>query len=905
MRHLISRVFGSQRTRRLASYRARLPAINARSEEFAAADDERLRAAYRELRGKCEQGAPPLSLLPEAFAIVREAAWRTLRMRHFDAQLLGGMALFDGNIAEMKTGEGKTLAATLPVCLEALTGQGVHVVTVNSYLARRDAEWMGALYRFLELSTGVNTAESSAAEKIAAYRSDVTYGTNNEFGFDYLRDNMRYDPGARLQRKLNYAIVDEVDSILIDEARTPLIISGEADDNITVYQSADRVASQFVRCSAADASGDFTVDEKSREVHLTEEGFGRAEVLYAETGLLVSGSLYDPANLSLMHHLIAALKARHLFLRDRDYVVQDGQVVIVDEFTGRLMPGRRWGDNQHQAVEAKEGLAVQKENQTLASISFQNYFRLYEKISGMTGTALTEAEEFRFIYGLDVIEVPTHRKMIRGDELDRVYRNEAAKYRAALDDIRDCADRRQPVLVGTAAIEDSEKLSRLLTAEKLPHEVLNAKQHAREAHIVAQAGRPGAITLATNMAGRGTDIVLGGNIDAPRRAVAADETLDEDARAEKIAELDADWEKSHRAVLAAGGLKIIGTERHESRRIDNQLRGRAGRQGDPGASVFYLSFEDSLLRIFATKRVATIMEKLNIDEDEAIEARMVSRTIEGAQRKVEAHNFDIRRQLLEYDDIANEQRRLIYDQREHILTAADPGEIAAELRTEHLHQLIDEYLPPATPEEEWRVLELEKILAGEYRLALPLTQWLADNQERPREYFIERLVVEAEDMFKQKAAAADKDAFVQFLRSLILNIIDDHWRGHLSALDGLRLSIGLRGMAQKNPKQEYKREAFELFERLLTGVQRTAARVMYALSVRERVPEEKPPPPQNLQYRHDDSPAAAASPAPSPPVTAGDETTPATFRRAQPKIRRNDPCPCGSGKKYKQCHGKL
>ena len=909
MKNTMLRIFGARQTRRLAAGRARVPGINARAEALRALDDESLRAAYRQQREQFDNGAPLNSLLPEVFALVREASSRTLGMRHFDEQLLGGMALFDGNIAEMKTGEGKTLAATLPVCLEALGGKGIHVVTVNHYLARRDADWMGALYNFLGLTVGANLPSASMEEKAAAYQCDITYGTNNEFGFDYLRDNMRYAPEARLQRGLNYAIVDEVDSILIDEARTPLIISGESEESATAYAAADRVAAKFSRCAAEDAPGDFTADEKTREIHLTEEGFGRAETLFAEAGLL-KGSLYAPENLSLMHHLTAALRARHLFLRDRDYVVQNNEVIIVDEFTGRLMPGRRWGDNLHQAVETKEGLPAQKENRTLASISFQNYFRLYAKLAGMTGTAKTEAEEFRFIYGLDAAEVPTHRKMIRQDELDRVYRTAAAKYRAAVADIRESHERNQPVLVGTAAIEDSEKLSAMLRAENLPHEVLNAKQHDREAHIIAQAGRAGAITIATNMAGRGTDIVLGGNIDEEMRAA---EELPEAERNEKTAALQAAWKKNHEEVIAAGGLKIIGTERHESRRIDNQLRGRSGRQGDPGASVFYLSFEDSLLRIFATRRVSTIMEKLKIEEDEAIEAKMVSRTIENAQRKVEAHNFDIRRQLLEYDDIANEQRKLIYDQREHILLAEDGGEIARDLRVEHLGALVGAHMPPDSPEEEWRAAALEKTLAAEYRLRIPIMEWLAAEPEKPGDYFLEKITAAAEEDFSQKTAAAEAAEFNRFLRSLILNIIDTYWRNHLAAMDALRMSIGLRGMAQKNPKQEYKREAFEMFGRLLEDVKSAAAKMMYALAVREAPPPEAAPA-QNLQYRHDESPSAAASADPAAaaqtaaapaPKTAEKPPENTTFRRTAPKVRRNDPCPCGSGKKYKQCHGKL
>ena len=649
-------------------------------------------------------------------------------MRHFDVQLLGGMALFDGHIAEMKTGEGKTLVATLPVCLEALTGRGVHLVTVNDYLAARDADWMGEIYRFLNLSVGVNLPGLSTAEKIAAYAGDITYGTNNEFGFDYLRDNMRYDPQEKAQRGLNYAIVDEVDSILIDEARTPLIISGEADDNIDNYRLAAKIAEKFVRCETSDSAGDFTVDEKTKEIHLTEKGFQRAENSFSDAKAMGAGSLYDAVNLILLHHLNAALKARFLFLRDRDYVVQNGQVIIVDEFTGRLMPGRRWGDGQHQAVEAKENIAVQKESQTLASISFQNYFRLYEKLAGMTGTAATEAEEFRFIYRLQTVEVPPHRKMIRGDELDRIYRTTTAKERAILTDIKDCAARGQPVLIGTTMIEDSEKLSEKLSAAGLAHEILNAKQHAREAQIIAQAGKSGAITIAKHGRTRHRHR-LGGNMEAEKRAL-QEEQPDGELSPQKIADLENDWKARHEKVLSVGGLRIIGAERNESRRIDNQLRGRSGRQGDPGASIFYLSFEDALLRIFASQRVAKIMETLKIDEDEAIEARMVSRTIENAQRKVESHNFDIRRQLLEYDDIANEQRRLIYEQREHILMSDNINAIAQELRKEYLREVAETHLPPDTPEEEWRTTELERQLAGDFRLSIPIGEWVGHEAQK-------------------------------------------------------------------------------------------------------------------------------------------------------------------------------
>ena len=893
---------GSSGERLLAKLRPQVARINNLAPQFAGLDDAGIAAAANDLRTRRDNGEKPRAMLCETFALCREAASRTIGLRHFDEQLLGGMALFEGKIAEMKTGEGKTLVATLPVCLEALGGKGVHVVTVNDYLARRDAEWMSAVYRALGLSVGVNLPGLGPEEKRQAYQCDIVYGTNNEFGFDYLRDNMRHAAETKVQNTLNFAIVDEVDSILIDEARTPLIISGEADDNLDLYRVSDKISAAFVRCEEPDSPGDFTVDEKTREIHLTEDGFERAEKTFAQDGLMSSGpdgpgSLYDAANLPLMHHLNAALRARFLFLRDRDYVVQDGAVVIVDEFTGRLMPGRRWGEGQHQAVEAKEGLQVQRENRTLASISFQNYFRLYEKLAGMTGTAATEAEEFRFIYGLETIVIPTHRPMIRRDELDRVYRSAAAKERAIVADIRECVGRGQPALVGTTSIDASERLAAVLSREKIPHEVLNAKQHEREAHIVAQAGRSGAVTIATNMAGRGTDIVLGGAVP--------EEDAGDEARAE--------WQKRHDQVVAAGGLRIIGSERHESRRIDNQLRGRSGRQGDPGASVFYLAFDDSLLRIFATKHVASMMERLNIEEDEPIEARMVSRTIENAQRKVEARNFDIRKQLLEYDDIANEQRRLIYDQREAILAAADIGAVARELRVEHLRGLAEQHMPPDAPEEEWKTAELERALASEMRMRIPVSEWVAAEDRKPREFFVDKTAEEAERNFAEKTAPIAGERLDGFLRSLVLSVLDDCWRNHLSALDSLRQSIGLRGMAQKNPKQEYKREAFEMFNRMLDEIRATTARVLYALSVRSEaaepdLPEAPENRPRNVRYHHGgdgEAPPGAeeeggqAAPRRTPPPKVE------TVRRTAPKVQRNDPCPCGSGKKYKKCCGKL
>lgn len=906
MANFLTRLFGSANERLLAGYRAALPQVEKAAEGLQAASDDDIRTKFNTLRERAGKGEKIKNLLPPTFALVREASARTLRMRHFDEQLIGGMALFDGRIAEMKTGEGKTLAATLPVCLQTLGGEGAHVVTVNDYLARRDAEWMGALYRFLGLTIGVNAAGMEPAQKAAAYACDITYGTNNEFGFDYLRDNMRFDPAAKCQRRLSFAIVDEVDSILIDEARTPLIISGEAEDNIALYRTAAKLAADFRRASGDDATdGDFTMDEKTREIHLLEGGFERAEKMFADAGLLSGGGLYDAANLGLLHHLNAALKARHLFLRDRDYVVQNGEVIIVDEFTGRLMPGRRWGDGQHQAVEAKENVAVQKESRTLASISFQNYFRLYDKLAGMTGTALTEADEFRFIYNLGVCEIPTHKKMIRRDEQDKVYQHYAAKQRAILADIKACAARRQPVLVGTTSIEESEKLSALLTAEKLPHNVLNAKQHEREAHIIAQAGAAGAITIATNMAGRGTDIVLGGNNQATTDAIDADESLTEDEKQQKRAAIDEEWKANHNQVAESGGLRIIGTERHESRRIDNQLRGRAGRQGDNGSSIFYLSLDDSLLRVFAARSVAKVMQKY-MDEDEPIEARIVSKTIANAQRKVESHNFDIRRQLLEYDDIANEQRRIIYEQREHIINAADITPIAAEFRGEDLRQVASAHLPPDSPEEEWRIEELTKLLAADYRLQLPVEEWAKSDDKLTAAQLIDKITTAAEDDYAAKTASIGGDKFNIFLRSLVLDVIDSNWRGHLSSLDNLRMSIGLRGMAQKNPKQEYKREAFEMFEQMLAAIKHSVAKVLYSLTVRQNAGQEAPkpatPPPMIIPPRDNTPPPITQNTPQHSPAMPAPQQQPAAQPRG-PKIGRNDPCPCGSGLKYKKCCG--
>ncbi len=902
--------FSNNNEKLLIPYRKKLIAINNCASKYNARTDDELKADFTQIRERVSNGEDCKNVLVDTFAIIREASMRTLKMRHFDEQLLGGMALFDGNIAEMKTGEGKTLSATLPICLEAMTGKGVHVVTVNDYLSHRDAGWMGDLYRFLGFSVGVNGSQMKDEVKRFAYNCDITYGTNNEFGFDYLRDNMRYNKIAGVQRPLNFAIVDEVDSILIDEARTPLIISGESSENITIYNAIAKIATHFKQAPTADSKGDFIMDEKSRSINLTESGFEHAEKLLSQAKLIQEGeSLYAPNNLPLLHHLDVALRALHLFVKDKDYVVQDDQIIIVDEFTGRLMPGRRWGDNQHQAVEAKEGTTIQKENQTLASISLQNYFRLYGRVAGMTGTAKTEAEEFNFIYGLNVLEIPTHQKMVRNDELDKVYQNKEAKTRAILNDIIDSNKRGQPVLVGTTSIEESERLSQELTQNNLEHNVLNAKKHDSEARIISQAGTSQAITISTNMAGRGTDIVLGGNISDNIKSINDDESQSEEQRAQQIKSLNDEWINKHQTVLDAGGLRVIGTERHESRRIDNQLRGRSGRQGDAGSSVFYLSFEDSLLRIFATRHITAMMDKLNIDEDEAIEAKMVSRTIENAQRKVESHHFDIRRQLLEYDDIANEQRRLIYQQREDILNTDDIANVAKQFRLEHIDSLFNEHMSVSTPEEDWQTEILQNLLMQEYRIQNDLVNQVAENNTATADFFCTAIKESAEKHFENKFVGAEREYVENFMRSLILNIIDDHWRNHLLALDSLRLSIGFRGMAQKNPKQEYKREAFEMFSQLLSTMQFTITKVLYSV----RIELEKPPAPPvaptpELTYLHE-TPAALttekAQPISSNTAAQDKAVATSTIRRDSPKVKRNDPCPCGSGKKYKHCCGKL
>jgi preprotein translocase subunit SecA len=909
---LLTSIFGSRNERLLKQFRAVVAKINALEPQFEALDDAALRAKTAELKTRLEQGSTLDDLLPEAFATVREASKRTLKMRHFDVQLMGGMALHQGKIAEMRTGEGKTLMATLPVYLNALAGKGVHLVTVNDYLARRDAEWMGQIYNFLGLTVGVNVPGMDREEKQAAYAADVTYGTNNEFGFDYLRDNMVQATEDRSQRSLSYAIVDEVDSILIDEARTPLIISGQAEDHTEMYVRINAVVPQLKQQIGEEdlrtgegviEVGDFTLDEKGRQVFLTEQGHENAERILGVAGLLAEGaSLYDPANITLMHHVYAALRAKHLYQRDQHYVVQNGEVVIVDEFTGRLMTGRRWSDGLHQAVEAKEGVAIQSENQTLASITFQNYFRMYGKLSGMTGTADTEAYEFQEIYGLETVVIPPNKPTIRKDELDLVYKTAKEKYDAVIDDIRNCHERGQPVLVGTTSIENSELISGLLEKVSLPHQVLNAKQHAKEAEIVAQAGRPGVITIATNMAGRGTDIVLGGNVEKQVHFLEIDEAIEADDRSKRIAQLHDEWQGLHDKVKAEGGLRIIATERHESRRIDNQLRGRSGRQGDPGASRFYLSLDDALMRIFAGDRVRAIMDRLKMPEGEAIEAGIVTRSIEGAQRKVEARNFDMRKQLLEYDDVANDQRKVIYQQRNAILESASLNEITANLRKSAMEDVVRTFVPADSLEEQWDIDGLEKTLRDEWHLDLPLKAEVEKADSIADEEILEKVQAQADKTFADKLEIVGDEQFTPFMRMVMLQQIDTHWREHLASLDYLRQGIHLRGYAQKNPKQEYKREAFELFSQLLGLVKMEVTRVLMTVRIQtqEQVAqaaealEEKAAQVSNVTYTH-----------PNEDGSVSEETDPATQAEAVARVGRNDPCPCGSGKKYKLCHGKL
>ncbi len=905
---IFKKIFGSRNDRLLREYSATIKNINALESRMQALSDADLAAQTPALKTRVANGESLDSLLPEAFATVREAARRVLGLRHFDVQLVGGMVLHNNKIAEMRTGEGKTLMATLPAYLNALTGKGVHIVTVNDYLASRDAEWMGRIYRFLGLTVGCNLPQMDHEAKQAAYACDITYGTNGEFGFDYLRDNMVYAAGERVQKALNYAIVDEVDSILIDEARTPLIISGQAEQHTELYVRMNAVPPLLEKGIAAQTqeqqdSGDYIVDLKAHSVLLTERGHEKAEEVLSRLGILPQGtSLYDPANILLMHHLYAALRAHNLFHRDQQYVVQNDEVIIVDEFTGRLMAGRRWSDSLHQAVEAKEGVSIQSENQTLASITFQNYFRMYRKLAGMTGTADTEAYEFQQIYGLETVVIPTNQPMIRDDRNDQVYRTAPEKHAAIIGDIRDCHQRGQPVLVGTTSIENSELLSDLLQKDKLDHQVLNAKQHAREAEIVAQAGRPGMITIATNMAGRGTDIVLGGNIDKPIAAIHVDETLTDADKTRRVAELKADWQKLHDRVLAAGGLHIIGSERHESRRIDNQLRGRAGRQGDPGSSRFYLSLDDPLLKIFAGERLNTIMVKLKMPEGEAIEHPLVSRSLESAQRKVEQRNFDMRKQLLEYDDVSNDQRKVIYQQRNELLDAADITDTVSAMRQGVAHDLFRDHVPAESVEEQWHLPGLETALNAELTLKLPVIQWVKDDPKLGDDDLLRRILDAADAAYAEKVGRVDLDAWRGFERNVMLQSLDSHWREHLAALDHLRQGIHLRGYAQKNPKQEYKREAFELFEALLGSVRNEVTRLLMTVEIKSEAQieavEQVHPQLENVQYHHADYEEALAG-------AATAEKKPQPHENVLPKVGRNDPCPCGSGKKYKHCHGKL
>ena len=909
--NLVKKIFGSRNERLLKQYRAIVAKINALEAQFEALPDDALRAKTDAFRARLDKGETLDQLLPEAFAVVREAGKRVLGMRHYDVQLIGGITLHQGKISEMRTGEGKTLVATLAAYLNALPGKGVHVVTVNDYLASRDAEWMGKIYRFLGMSVGVILSQQPNEDKQAAYAADITYGTNNEFGFDYLRDNMVYDTSQRVQRKLNYAIVDEVDSILIDEARTPLIISGQADDNVALYQQCNQIPPKLTRAEGEvkpgepEPEGDYTLDEKGHQVLLTEAGHEKVEQVLTEMGLLAPGSsLYDAGNIRLMHHVYAALRGHALYHRDQHYVVQNNEVIIVDEFTGRLMQGRRWSDGLHQAVEAKEGVEIQRENQTLASITFQNFFRMYQKLSGMTGTADTEAYEFQSIYGLETVVIPTNKPMIRKDMNDLVYRTGDEKWLAVLADIKDCHQRGQPVLVGTTSIEVNEFLSERLSKTKLPHQVLNAKQHAREAEVVAQAGLPGAITIATNMAGRGTDIVLGGSIAKKLDMIAAAENLTAAEKSANAEALKAEWKELNAKVLAAGGLHIIGTERHESRRVDNQLRGRAGRQGDPGSSRFYLSLEDPLLRIFGGDRLKMIMEKLKMPEGEAIEHGMVNRSLESAQRKVEQRNFDIRKQLLEYDDVANDQRKVIYAQRNELLEAENVSAGITGMRAQVLNEVMSEYLPPGSMAEQWDVAGLERALAAEYQLEVPVQQWL-DADEKLAEQGVRDKVVEAANaMYAEKEALAGEN-LRQFERAILMQSLDNHWREHLAAMDHLRQGIHLRGYAAKNPKQEYKREAFELFESMLGTIAREVTQITLTVQIRTQedveAVEAQEPAVTNVQYHHADYDEALGS-------DAGEETGEAgqqPIQRQHPKVGRNDPCPCGSGKKYKHCHGQL
>ena len=914
---LIKTLVGSSNDRLLKQYRKVVSKVNSLESNLQALDDEALKAKTAEFKERVAGGESLDDLAPEAFAVVREASVRVMKMRHFDVQIMGALALHQGKIAEMGTGEGKTLTATLAVYLNALSGKGVHVVTVNDYLAERDAEWMAKIYNFLGLSVGTNLSQMDHEAKQKAYASDITYGTNNEFGFDYLRDNMVQDIAQRVQRSLSYAIVDEVDSILIDEARTPLIISGQAEDHTELYVKMNALPSYLdpqVGEEKSDGSGvikpgDYWVDEKSQQVYLTERGHEKAEQVLAQMSLLKEGdSLYAPQNINLMHHLYAALRAHSLYHRDQHYVVQGGEVIIVDEFTGRLMQGRRWSDGLHQAVEAKEKVGIQNENQTLATITFQNYFRMYQKLAGMTGTADTEAYEFKEIYGLETVVIPPNRPSQRLDRQDQIYKTSPERYAAVIKDIKDCCERGQPVLVGTTSIENSELISTLLEKEKLSHQVLNAKQHAREAEIIAQAGRPKMITIATNMAGRGTDIVLGGNVERQSILIEADDSVETIEKAKRIQKLKDEWQDLHDTVVNAGGLHIIGTERHESRRIDNQLRGRSGRQGDPGSSRFYLSLDDPLLRIFAGDRLRAVMDRLKMPEGEPIEAGMVTRSIESAQRKVEGRNFDIRKQLLEYDDVANDQRKETYRLRNQILESKDIGDLIANLCEDVFSSIVRNYVPVESMEEQWNIPGLENLLTNEWGIQLDLQEWINNADSVEDEEILAKVIEAAKKNYQAKEDLTGRESFASFERSVMLYSLDSHWREHLAALDRLRQGIHLRGYAQKDPKQEYRREAFELYAELLDVIKNDVIKTVFTVQIKnateldeatETITEDLGQV-KDLQYKHQQIESGQSMPV----AQVEHEITPVPVREG-PKIGRNDPCHCGSGKKYKHCHGKI
>lgn len=896
------KIFGSRNQRLLNRYNKTVQKINLLEESFKALSNQALQQKTLEFKQRSANGESLNQLLPEAFSAVREAANRTLGMRHFDVQLIGGMVLNDGNIAEMRTGEGKTLVATLPIYLNALNGKGAHVVTVNDYLAKRDSEWMGEIYQFLGLTVGVVTGGMMHEERQKAYAADITYGTNNEFGFDYLRDNMEFSIGGCVQRGLNFAVVDEVDSILIDEARTPLIISGPTGENSEMYKAVNKLVPDLVKQEVEDGPGDYSVDEKSKQIFLTEEGHQKIEELLSKQNLLgESETLYDVSNISLLHHVNAALRANILFQKDVDYILADGQVVIVDEFTGRTMPGRRWSDGLHQAVEAKEGVKIQNENQTLASITFQNYFRLYDRLSGMTGTADTEAFEFQSIYGLEVVVIPTHKAMIRDDMGDLVYLTIQEKYNAIITDIKSCVERNQPVLVGTTSIESSELISKELQRFKIEHQVLNAKQHEKESHIIEQAGKPGKVTIATNMAGRGTDIVLGGSLDALLSDLSGDDNEIEQANIKR------DWQASHDQVISAGGLHIIGTERHESRRIDNQLRGRSGRQGDPGSSRFYLSMEDNLMRIFASDKVRGLMQKLGMQEGESIEHPWVSKAIENAQRKVEAHNFDIRKHLLEYDDVANDQRKVIYEQRRDLMQIEDISENIAAIREEVTDAKISEFLMPGTMEEQWEIDDLTLTFQNEFGLLFPVQQWLDEENSVTEDQVRERIHQRVEELFKEKEDRVGSELMRRLEKDVMLRVLDNRWKEHLAAMDYLRQGIGLRGYAQKNPKQEYKREAFDMFQEMLEQIKNetitTIARAELPTLEEIKAIEAAQHLPDNIQYQHKQA-DDVLHPGEQKEISE-EQSKKQPFKRSQKKLGRNEPCHCGSGKKFKHCHGKL